>query len=72
MEALGAERNALDAWLAAPSAYVDDAREALKTALARQGELTWKLARLEAEWLELAEALDKLDLQDQPTVGPGR
>jgi ATP-binding cassette, subfamily F, member 3 len=61
METLGAEKKSLDLWLAAPEAYVDEAREALKTALARQGELTWKLARLEAEWLELAEALDRMD-----------
>jgi hypothetical protein len=30
------------------------------TSLARQGELTWTLARLESEWLELAHALDQL------------
>ena len=39
-----------------PDAYADDAREALKATLARQGELTWQLARLEAEWLEQDEA----------------
>ena len=26
------------------------------------GDLTWQLARLEAEWLEVSEALEKLDL----------
>ena len=33
-------------------------RPRLVAALERQGELTWTLARLEAEWLEIAEALD--------------
>jgi ATP-binding cassette subfamily F protein 3 len=61
MEALGAEKKTLDRWLAEPDAYAEAARDALKTALARQGELTWALARLEAQWLELAEALDGLD-----------
>ena len=59
METLNAERNALDAWLATTEAYAESARETLKSNLARQGELTWQLARLEAEWLELAEALEK-------------
>jgi ATP-binding cassette subfamily F protein 3 len=58
---LGAERSALDEWLATRDAYVDEAKERLVAAIERQGELTWTLARLESEWLELAEALDKLD-----------
>ena len=60
MESLEAERKALDAWLAAPEAYGEDNREALKDKVARQGELTWQLARLETEWLEVSEALEKL------------
>ncbi len=59
METLNAEKNTLDGWLASSDAYADDARETLKTALARQGELTWQLARLEAEWLDVAEALER-------------
>jgi len=59
LETLNAEKRKLDAWLAASEAYADDARDTLKASLARQGELTWELARLEAEWLELAEALEK-------------
>ena len=59
MARVGREKQALDAWLATPEAYADEAREALKTALARQGELTWKLARLEAEWLEIAETVER-------------
>ena len=61
MDALNAEKKTLDAWLATSDAYAEDARETLKTSLARQGELTWQLARLEAEWLEIAEALEKAD-----------
>jgi ATP-binding cassette subfamily F protein 3 len=59
METLGIEKKTVEAWLASTDAYAEDARETLKTALARQGELTWRLARLEAEWLEVAEALER-------------
>ena len=58
---LGAEKTALDAWLATSDAYADDAKERLVASLARQGELTWVLARLEAEWLEVAEALERAE-----------
>ena len=60
MAAQSAEKTGLDAWLALPEAYADDARDRLKVALARQGELAWSLARLEAQWLEIAEALDRI------------
>jgi len=60
IESLASERKGLDAWLAAPLAYTDENRETLKEKLARQGELTWQLARLEAEWLEVSEALEKI------------
>jgi ATP-binding cassette subfamily F protein 3 len=59
MAALAAERDALDAWLASPDAYTADAKDALKDKVARQGELTWQLARLETEWLEIAEAIER-------------
>jgi ATP-binding cassette subfamily F protein 3 len=59
MQTLNAEKTTLDAWLATNDAYAENARETLKTNLARQGELNWELARLEAEWLELAEALER-------------
>jgi ATP-binding cassette, subfamily F, member 3 len=58
LEALGNEKQALDAWLASPEAYAEDARERLREASERSGTLTWTLARLEAEWLEVAEALE--------------
>ena len=59
MDTLNAEKKTIDTWLASSDAYAGNARETLKTTLARQGELTWQLARLEAEWLELAEALER-------------
>jgi ATP-binding cassette subfamily F protein 3 len=59
MEVLAAQKEALDAWLASEAAYADDARDTLKERIAQQGELTWHLARLEAEWLENAEALER-------------
>jgi ATP-binding cassette subfamily F protein 3 len=58
LERLGAEKQALDEWLATPEAYADDAKQRLLASIERQGELTWTLARLEAEWLEIAHALD--------------
>lgn len=61
MTRLTTEKASLDAWLAAPDAYTEANREMLKTHLARQGDFAWQLARLEAEWLELTDALEKLD-----------
>ena len=60
LERLGAEKAELEAWLATSDAYTAEAKERLTEALARQGELTWTLARIESEWLEIAEALDRL------------
>ena len=75
MESLAAEKKALDDWLAGPTAYAEDAREQLKATVAREGEARWRLARLEAEWLDVAEALERIDggvREPQPTIGPGR
>ena len=58
LERLGAEKQTLDEWLASPEVYSDDVKERLVASIERQGELTWTLARLEAEWLEVAAALD--------------
>jgi len=60
MEELGAQKKALDDWLASPEAYTDATKDALKEKLARQGELAWQLTRLETDWLELSEALEKI------------
>ena len=54
------EKEQLDAWLAAPDAYAEAMRDELKSRVARQGEVNWQLARLETEWLELAEALERI------------
>ena len=58
---LESEKKALDEWLASPDAYAEDAKERLVASLARQGELTWTLARLEAQWLDVAEELERID-----------
>jgi ATP-binding cassette subfamily F protein 3 len=58
---LNAERTTVNAWLASSEAYADDAKAELVAALARAGEVTWTLARLESEWLEIAEDLEKLN-----------
>ena len=39
----------------------DANRDQLKATVAQQGDVAWKLARLEAEWLDVAEALQALD-----------
>ena len=54
------EKDQLDAWLATPDAYIDTAKDELRTNVTRQGEVVWQLARLETEWLELGEALEKI------------
>jgi ATP-binding cassette subfamily F protein 3 len=54
------EKKEIEDWLSLPAAYSDENREVLKEKVARQGDLTWQLARLEAEWLELSEALEGL------------
>ncbi|HTP98774.1 MAG TPA: ATP-binding cassette domain-containing protein [Casimicrobiaceae bacterium] len=59
MSELAAEKDALDAWLASESAYVESEKETLKAKIARQGELAWQLARLEGEWLDNAEAFER-------------
>jgi len=58
---LAAEKEALDAWLATSEAYAEEQKPRLVAALERAGTLTWTLARLESEWLEVAEALERLD-----------
>ncbi len=63
LEALGREKADLDAWLASDAAYTAEAKDALKEKIARQGELAWQLARLESEWLDNAEALEKIAAQ---------
>jgi ATP-binding cassette, subfamily F, member 3 len=61
--ALDAERKAVEAWLASPDAYVDERRDELKERLAQQADVRWRLARLEAEWLEVAEILERPEIE---------
>jgi len=63
MSVLTSEKDALDAWLASPAAYAEEARDDLKAKVARQGELAWQLARLETQWLEVAEALERVGIE---------
>ena len=58
---LASEKQALDDWLASPDAYVDEVRQRLKETLTRQGDVTWRLARAEAAWLQLQTTLEQLD-----------
>jgi ATP-binding cassette, subfamily F, member 3 len=57
------EKEQLDAWLASPDAYTEAAKDDLKAKVTRQGEVVWQLARLETEWLEVAEALEGIVAQ---------
>ncbi|MEP7181127.1 MAG: ATP-binding cassette domain-containing protein [Betaproteobacteria bacterium] len=61
MDALSTEKRALDEALASPDAYADANRDTLNEKLARAGDLTWHLARLETEWLEISAAIEDLD-----------
>ena len=63
ISALDAERKAVEEWLATPEAYADARKDELKERLARQADLSWRLARLEAEWLQIAEILEKPELE---------
>ena len=61
MDSLLARKREVDDWLASEDAYSDANRERMKAALAEQGDFTWQLARLETEWLEVADALQAMD-----------
>ncbi len=56
----GREMRDLELSLASPDAYLDANRDALKEMLARRGDATWQLARLEAEWLDVSAALERI------------
>jgi len=58
---LAREKADADAWLAGAEAYADANRDRLKETIARQGDVGSRLARLEGEWLELAEAIERID-----------
>jgi ATP-binding cassette subfamily F protein 3 len=70
---LAREKADADAWLAGADAYADANRDRLKATVARQGDVGSRLARLEAEWLELAEAIERIDAEGQePLRNAGR
>ena len=58
---LAREKADADAWLAGADAYADANRDRLKETIARQGDVGSRLARLEAEWLEVAETIERID-----------
>ena len=58
---LAREKADADAWLSGADAYADANRDRLKVTIARQGDVDSRLARLEAEWLELAAAIERID-----------
>ncbi len=60
MDALAGEKQTLEHSLTSPDAYADANKDGLKAMLARQADVTWLLARLEAEWLEVSAALEKI------------
>ena len=59
MQALEAEKQELETWLASADAYVESNRERLIAALERQGDITWRLARAESAWLDLQAQLEQ-------------
>jgi ATP-binding cassette subfamily F protein 3 len=61
MARLTREKADADAWLAGADAYAEANRDRLKETIARQGDVGSRLARLETEWLELAEAIERID-----------
>jgi ATP-binding cassette subfamily F protein 3 len=61
INALAAEKRALDDALARPAAYAEPNREALREALAQHRDVTWRLARLEAEWLDVCAEMERIE-----------
>ena len=60
MEALNAEKAALDATIADPASYDQACKAALSEALKRLGEVNVRLANTESEWLEAHDELEQL------------
>ena len=58
LESLSAEKRALEAWLASSEAYVEAKKAQLLEAIAAQGDLNWRLAQAERQWLDLQELLE--------------
>jgi len=60
LQALEAEKRELETLLASADAYAEGNKESLIAMLERQGDLTWQLARAEAQWLELQGKLEQI------------
>jgi ATP-binding cassette subfamily F protein 3 len=60
LQALEAEKRELETLLASADAYAESNKESLITMLERQGDLSWQLARAEAQWLELQDKLEQI------------
>jgi ATP-binding cassette subfamily F protein 3 len=60
MAKLNAQKSAIDARLADPSAYGEAQKETLKTLILDQAYVARELAQLEAEWLEQQQKLEQL------------
>ena len=60
LHALEAEKSELETWLASADAYAESNKERLIAMLERQGDLSWQLARVEAQWLELQGKLEQI------------
>jgi ATP-binding cassette subfamily F protein 3 len=58
LESLSAEKRALEAWLASPVAYAEANKAQLLETIAAQGDLNWRLAQAERQWLELQDLLE--------------
>jgi ATP-binding cassette subfamily F protein 3 len=63
LAALTAERDALDAALADPSAYDAHGKERLRQTLVRRGELARMVETVEQEWMALAERIEGLSAE---------
>ncbi|MEP6941413.1 MAG: ATP-binding cassette domain-containing protein [Betaproteobacteria bacterium] len=59
MVALTAQKAELDRWLATEDAYAEGNKEQLRESLTRHADVVWQLARVESQWLELHEALER-------------
>jgi ATP-binding cassette, subfamily F, member 3 len=75
LERLEAEKRELDAWLASADAYEESNKEPLIEALERKGDLAWRLARAESQWLELQGKLEQIGsarfARDERNESPG-
>jgi len=60
LQALESEKRELESLLASADAYAESNKESLITMLERQGDLSWQLARAEAQWLELQGKLEQI------------